>query len=385
MPSLRPTISLYIPAYNAADTLKPCLESVSRQSVQPDEVIVVDDGSKDNTAKIARQAGVRVIRHQRNRGVAAARNTAIRAAKGDFIASLDADLVARRDWLRTMLANFNGRRKIAGCCGRVIEKHTDTIADRWRAVHMKLNFGMRRSYTLRWLYCGISLIRRESFESVGLFDERCRWAYEDVDLSDRLRQADHALLYDPAGMAYHLKRSKPGNVIRGFWGYWAAKNEMQGAYKSLRTAAKLMVERQMGIASYRIAEDIRHRRDELLPLDLLIPTTFCVRDIENMVRLGTLKAAEARTLHHVLAQHSISACIEHLGMDDADSLIQLSFVDGRIPRSGPSKFLRSTAKSYLRTFSTSIVELVTSLRQQNRTRIVNNLSAVLTEAYGRLR
>lgn len=84
------TISVIIPAYNAAHFLPRSLGSVFAQTLPPHEVIVVDDGSTDATAQIAEQLGAKVISRP-NGGLAAARNTGIKAASGDWIALLDAD------------------------------------------------------------------------------------------------------------------------------------------------------------------------------------------------------------------------------------------------------------------------------------------------------
>jgi len=91
-----PAISVVIPAFNRADWIIPTLRSVQNQTFGDFEVIVVDDGSTDNTAEIiagfqADEPGIRLIRHDTNRGVSAARNSGIAAAGGDYIAFLDSD------------------------------------------------------------------------------------------------------------------------------------------------------------------------------------------------------------------------------------------------------------------------------------------------------
>ncbi len=88
----QPLVSVVIPAYNAAGYLAPTIESVLAQTYRPIEVLVVDDGSSDDTVAIARSFGdpVRVI-EQENRGPAGARNTGFAGARGDIIALLDAD------------------------------------------------------------------------------------------------------------------------------------------------------------------------------------------------------------------------------------------------------------------------------------------------------
>lgn len=83
-------ISVVIPAYNSARFLPRCLQSVFAQTLTPEEVIVVDDGSTDNTAKLAEQLGAKVIICS-NSGPSAARNTGIQNAGCEWIALLDAD------------------------------------------------------------------------------------------------------------------------------------------------------------------------------------------------------------------------------------------------------------------------------------------------------
>jgi alpha-1,6-rhamnosyltransferase len=94
-----PLVSVIVPAYNAAAHLREALESVFAQDWRPFEVIVVDDGSEDETGKIAQSfAGVRYIR-QENAGASAARNAALAASVGDFVANFDADDVLPTDRL----------------------------------------------------------------------------------------------------------------------------------------------------------------------------------------------------------------------------------------------------------------------------------------------
>jgi glycosyltransferase involved in cell wall biosynthesis len=102
------TVSVVIPTYNRAGYLCQALNSVFRQSLPPWEVIVVDDGSTDETADIARSYGLRVryVRHSQNRGISAARNTGISMARGDIIAWLDSDDLWEPDHLATVISLF---------------------------------------------------------------------------------------------------------------------------------------------------------------------------------------------------------------------------------------------------------------------------------------
>ena len=98
-------VSVVVPAYNRADRLQDTVASILAQTVQPLEVLIVDDGSKDDTARVCREfpSPVRYISRE-NGGSAAARNTGMRAAKGEYIAFLDADDVWEPTKLEIQLA-----------------------------------------------------------------------------------------------------------------------------------------------------------------------------------------------------------------------------------------------------------------------------------------
>src|SRR5689334_23846816 len=92
------TVSVIVPAYNAADTLPECLLSLGRQMRAPHEIIVVDDGSTDETAAIARDFGAWVVATQRRSGPAAARNLGVANARGNIVAFTDADCAPSPGW-----------------------------------------------------------------------------------------------------------------------------------------------------------------------------------------------------------------------------------------------------------------------------------------------
>ncbi|TLU83408.1 MAG: glycosyltransferase family 2 protein [Chlorobium sp.] len=103
-------ISVVIPLYNKKDTIERALESVRHQSLQPKEIIVVNDGSTDGSEKIAEAMNVPDLRiiHQQNAGVSAARNRGIYEAESEWIAFLDADDEWMSDFLET-IRSLQGR------------------------------------------------------------------------------------------------------------------------------------------------------------------------------------------------------------------------------------------------------------------------------------
>jgi hypothetical protein len=100
------TVSVVIPAYNAASTVRSCIDSVLRQTTSCLEVIVVDDGSRDQTAEVVRaieDPRIRLV-SQPNRGVSAARNAGIAAARGEYVSFLDSDDLWMPRYLETTVA-----------------------------------------------------------------------------------------------------------------------------------------------------------------------------------------------------------------------------------------------------------------------------------------
>lgn len=114
------TFSVVIPARNEGKMLPHCLESLKRQKFPKDdiEIIVVDNNSKDKTAKIAKKFGVKVL-FESKKGIAYARQKGAQNAKGDIIVSIDADCELPPDFLKKIARRFSDK-NVVGLCGRAL-------------------------------------------------------------------------------------------------------------------------------------------------------------------------------------------------------------------------------------------------------------------------
>ncbi len=190
-----PTVDIILPAYNAARFLPMALDSVVAQTFVDWRILLVDDGSTDETAAIARRYADRLgpkLRYiyQENRGLPAARNTAIRHAEAEFLALLDADDVWLPHRLEASLQLFAGRPEVGLAygliegidpSGAVVSRFTD------RKQHPQGWIAAQIYMRTMDLPCPTVTFRRTCVEQSGLFDESLR-ATEDRDLWVRIAQ-----------------------------------------------------------------------------------------------------------------------------------------------------------------------------------------------------
>lgn len=212
-------VSVIIPAFNAEAELSNTLNSVFRQSLPVHQVIVVDDGSTDRTAEVARShAGVTLIQ-QKNRGVSATRNAAIAAATGTWIALLDAD----DDWMpeknQRQVELLEQHRDVAwsGCNADHMTATGARLPAMPEGVPMAMRSGVVRYFDsvvagVPYVTSGVA-IRRDVFERIGPFDERMQGP-EDRDLFWRIAASfPHVAYVAETSCTYYL--GTPNSLTKG--------------------------------------------------------------------------------------------------------------------------------------------------------------------------
>lgn len=273
-------ISVYIPCYNAAEYLARCIEGVLTQTLAADEVLVVDDGSRDASLHIAaRYPHVRILRHEMNKGLSAARNTAFQAARNEWVAALDADCVAQPQWLEA-LARRAEKGDVSGVCGRLVETVLDTVGDRWRQQHLRQDWGDLPSDLPAFLFGNNTLLRKSAVAAAGGYDERLRTNGEDVDLSGKLRRAGHCLSYQPDALVHHLRHDTGATALATYWRYrrnHVARTTWHDVWSNCRY-------QHFGSARRLLGEDLRTRRLEFLPLDLWMFVYFPWLDLREAMK-----------------------------------------------------------------------------------------------------
>lgn len=182
-PESYPLVSIIIPNYNHARYLGDAIRSVLNQTFQDFEIIVVDDGSTDDSREVAAQFGGRVrYIWQENRGLSAARNTGIAASRGSFIGVLDADDMYEPDYLETLVAALEQNPQADGIyCGYQFVNHENKLLPQIEARAVPPEELHRALLDGNFLVPESMFVRRYCYETSGPFDETLR-ACEDWDM-----------------------------------------------------------------------------------------------------------------------------------------------------------------------------------------------------------
>jgi len=201
-----PKVSVVVCSYNGAKTLDRCLASLKDINYPDYEVILVDDGSKDDTQEIAaRHPWVRNIR-QDNKGLSYARNVGAREAKGEVIAYTDSDCMADPDWLYHLVGTLLGG-DFAGVGGPNISPP----AENWVQACVAAAPGGPSHVLLTDVVaehipgCNMAF-HRWAFDQAGGFDPEYRKAGDDVDFCWRLQQSGGVIAFSPAAIVWHYRR-----------------------------------------------------------------------------------------------------------------------------------------------------------------------------------
>lgn len=175
--------SIIIPVYNHAQYLGDAIKSVRHQSYRHFEIIVVDDGSTDNTREVAAQFGDQInYIWQKNQGLSAARNTGIKAAQGAFIGVLDADDIYEPHFLSTLVAILQANPTANGIyCGYQFVDHNNNPMPQIEARQIPPEQMFTALLDGNFLVPESMFVRRGCYEMEGLFDESLR-ALEDWDM-----------------------------------------------------------------------------------------------------------------------------------------------------------------------------------------------------------
>lgn len=230
-----PLVSVIIPSYNEGPTLNNCVDSLLTQTYQNIEIIIVNDGSTDNTRNIARRLARRHpqirVRNKKNGGKASALNFGIAKAKGSIVISIDADSMFLPDTVAQLVLSFQDS-DVAAVGGNVKVASRHGLLARQQALEYITGLTIQRQAFSR-LGCmqvisgAIGAFRKDALDAIGGYSTDT--IVEDMDITIELANRGYRVVYNPSAIAY---TEAPGN-LRDF-----LKQRYRWTYGSFQVLAK---------------------------------------------------------------------------------------------------------------------------------------------------
>ncbi len=207
-------VSFIIPAYNAEKTIAKCIESILRQKVKK-EVIVVDNNSTDSTAKIIRKYKVKYIL-EKKQGEPCARNAGLNNAKGNYIAFVDSDVVLPADWAKNALDVIASEKHVAGVGGLGLSAEKGIVSE---VIGSRI-YGVDKSVDRKYVdsIATMNLFLRK--ESIGKerYDESMVLGV-DTEFNMRLRKNGWKLLFNRSLSVKHYHPASMRGVMKKWYTY----------------------------------------------------------------------------------------------------------------------------------------------------------------------
>lgn len=248
-------ISAYVPSYNNQATVEASVKSLLEQTIPPNEVFVIDDGSTDNTKTKASFSGVEVHSNGRNRGRGFTRAKAVDLARHELLICCDATNVLEPDFIEKTLPFFEDQR-VASVSGHLRSSTQNGTVTRWRSRHLfkeDIIPGPARPVAMLITYG--TLMRTSAIREVGNFDKSLTHT-EDHELGIRLHAAGYKILGSPDAIIRSIAPAKLWKTLERYWRWYAGMDEkvsLRNYLHTVKASIRPMAEKDIANRDYAAA------------------------------------------------------------------------------------------------------------------------------------
>lgn len=244
--------SVIIPNWNGKDLLRECLNSLTKQTYREVEIIVVDNGSTDQSLEYVKNnfPKVKIVQLDKNYGFAKAINEGVKLSKAKYVVFLNNDTKVDKDWLKSLVECAEKYPEVISVNSKILNffnpKLIDGVGIEINEVGQAKSIGWNQKDTGQFneeIYIfgatgGASLFRREDFIKVGSFDENYFMYYEEVDFAFRAQFSGYKSIYCPKAKVLH-KHKATAKKLPSHIEYWQFRNMTQTIIKDFPTSVLL--------------------------------------------------------------------------------------------------------------------------------------------------
>ena len=239
-------VSVVIPNWNGKKYLRQCLKSLRQQDFRKFEIIVVDNGSEDDSVDMMKREfpEVKILRMRKNEGFCRAVNKGIHAAKAPYILLLNNDTRAEATFVKEMFRGIRRHKNCFSCQAKMIQKDYPDLIDDAGDFYSALGWAFADGKgEPEWEHnnekkifsscAGAAIYRKSILDKIGLFDES-HFAYlEDLDLGYRAKRYGYENWFLPKARVYHVGSGTTGSQYNKFKVHHSARNNVYVIYKNM--------------------------------------------------------------------------------------------------------------------------------------------------------
>ena len=278
-------LSIYIPAYNAENTIKKCVDSVLSQKIKPVKILVVNDCSTDDTLNILSKynGNIDIITNKKNMGVSYSMNVAINHLQTRFIGKIDADVELKADWSSLLLKSIEDT-NVTLIGGKMYEKYIGNIFNYWRSIRLKQNWGdidIKNPFFVFGCNNILDTKKIDSKISYRTDHEYYKTNGEDIEFSKFLKNNNLDTYYDSGAICYHLQNDNGFTLANRYWRYvfYGDGLKKRNFFKTIKNLI-----RQLKRTLKWTLEDIFKFNFRLIPINFIIFYYFVIIDLKFYIK-----------------------------------------------------------------------------------------------------